>query len=408
MTFLSSLAARSVRAPIEDPARPLTDPTLITLFESGKVAAGVTVTPEKSLGVMAVWRAVNLIAGTCASLPLHAYEQDGDARKRRATGPAATLLATPHPDLTSFELWETVYAHVALWGNAYLWKLRDQSGQIRELWPIHPARVKVGRTSDGGKKFFEVDGEPETEKNILHIPGFGFDGTLGMSPVTAARQGLGLSLAAEEFGARFFANGTLATGILRTEQKLTPGKADELQERWQAKRSGLNSSHSTIVLDSGADFTQLTIPPDDAQFLETRKFQVAEVARMFGVPPHMLMDTDRSTSWGTGIEQQGIGFVVYTLRPWLARVEQRLSRMVRPESVYVRYSVEGLLRGDSTQRQAFYHGMWNLGAFSTNEIRALEELPPVEGGDVRYRPLNMGLLGETDSTLTPQEASQNA
>ncbi|MBK8168479.1 MAG: phage portal protein [bacterium] len=171
MTFLSSLAARSVRASIEDPARPLTDPTLITLFESGKVAAGVTVTPEKSLGVMAVWRAVNLIAGTCASLPLHAYEQDGDARKRRATGPAATLLATPHPDLTSFELWETVFAHVALWGNAYLWKLRDQSGQIRELWPIHPARVKVGRTSDGGKKFFEVDGEPETEKNILHIPG---------------------------------------------------------------------------------------------------------------------------------------------------------------------------------------------------------------------------------------------
>ncbi len=408
MTFLSSLVSAAPRASVEDPTRPLTDATLLTLFGGDKASSGVSVTPEKSLGVTAVWRAVNLIAGTCASLPLHAYEQDGDARKRRTTGHAAALLANPHPDLTPLELWETVYAHIALWGNAYLWKLRDQSGQIRELWPIHPARVKVGRATAGGAKIFEVDGEPETEQHILHIPGFGFDGTVGVSPVTAARQGLGLALAAEEFGAKFFGSGTLATGILRTEQKLSPGKADELQERWQAKRAGLGNAHSTIVLDSGADFTQLTIPPDDAQFLETRKFQVAEVARMFGVPPHMLMDTDRSTSWGTGIEQQGIGFVVYTLRPWLTRVEQRVSQMVRPESVYARYSVEGLLRGDSTQRQAFYQGMWNLGAFSTNEIRALEELPPVDGGDVRYRPLNMGLLGEADTAMTPQEATQNA
>lgn len=139
------------------------------------------------------------------------------------------------------------------------------------------------------------------------------------------------------------------------------------------------------------------MPPEDAQFIESRRFQIAEVARIFGVPPHMLMDTTNSTSWGTGIEQQSIGFVVYTLRPWLVRFEQRLSRLL-PNPQYVRFTVEGLLRGDTAQRAAFYKQMWDIGVFSTNDIRRLEELPPVDNGDVRYRPLNMGALGTADST----------
>ncbi|MBK8399934.1 MAG: phage portal protein, partial [Propionivibrio sp.] len=163
----------------------------------------------------------------------------------------------------------------------------------------------------------------------------------------------------------------------------------------------LGSAHGTIVLDSGAKFHQLTIPPVDAQFLESRAFQVSEVARIFGVPPHMLMDTEKSTSWGTGIEQQSIGWVVYTLRPWLTRLEQRITKLVRPSKLYVKFRVEGLLRGDSAQRAAFYRAMWSLGALSTNEIRALEDMDPVEGGDVRYRPLNMGVLGTADSANVP-------
>jgi HK97 family phage portal protein len=205
-----------------------------------------------------------------------------------------------------------------------------------------------------------------------------------------------LALAAEEYGARLFGSGSMMSGILTTPTKLTQDQATRLKEQWSAKHSGLAHAHEVAVLDNGASFQQMSIPPDDAQFIESRRFQIAEVARMFGVPPHMLMDMERSTSWGTGIEQQGLGFVVYTLRPWLTRVEQRMTRLIRPATVYARYSVEGLLRGDSGARSAFYTSMWNIGAFSTNEIRKLEDQPPVPDGDVRYRPLNMGELGQPD------------
>jgi HK97 family phage portal protein len=408
VTVLRSLYA----ATLESPTMPISSPNIMEfLGGDASPASGKKVTEEGILGLPAVWRAINVISGSCASLPLHAYKPGADSRERLTSGQAATLLEEPHPDMTPFELWETVYAHIGLWGNAYLQLLRDEHGRIAELWPIHPGRVKVGRTSDAGTKVFLVDGKLTyrefTSRNrsgqILHIPGFGYDGVCGVSPVRAARMGLGLALAAEEYGARLFGSGSLATGILQSEQRLTQDQADAIQARWRAKRTGLSSSHEVIVLDSGAKFHQLSIPPADAQFLESRRFQVTEIARMFGVPPHMLMDTEKSTSWGTGIEQQSIGFVVFTLRPWLIRVEQRVSRLLRPEAAYAKYSVEGLLRGDSTQRATFYQAMWNLGVFSTNEIRALEERPPVENGDTRYRPLNMGELGTSDSTA--QETS---
>lgn len=365
--------------------------------------AGVTVTEKKALGIMSVWRSVNLIAGTSAALPLHAFKMTPNGTREQLTsGRAFELLDQPHPDMTPFELWEMVYAHIALWGNAYLRKVRSPASgtMAAQFWPIHPARVKAGRTSQRGTKVYEVDGgkEVHTDETILHIPGFGYDGICGVSPVRAARQGLGLALAAEAFGAKLFGNGSLATGILQTEQRLTPDQADVIHKRWRDKVSGLNRAHETIVVDAGAKFHQLSIPPEDAQFLQSRSFQVTEVARMFGIPPHMLMDTEKSTSWGTGIEQQTIGFAVYTLRPWLTRVEQRLTREIKPQAAYARYSLEGLLRGDSAQRASFYRAMWEIGALSSNEIRALEERGPVDGGDTYYRPLNMGELGSFDTT----------
>lgn len=385
---------------LENPQTPLSSPNIVSLFGGGTTAAGVSVTETSSLGLPAVWRAVNLIAGTAASLPLHAYRADGSARVKVTSGRAAALLGSPHPDMTPFELWEIVYTHLLLWGNAYLRVLGSPSMPTAELWPIHPGRVQVGRTSEVGRKVYAIDGgkEVHTDDTLLHIPGFGYDGVCGVSPIRAARQGLALALAAEEYGAKLFGSGSLATGILQTEQRLTSSQADAIQKRWQAKRAGMSSAHSTIVLDAGAKFHQLTIPPEDAQFLQSRSFQISEVARMFGTPPHMLMDTEKSTSWGTGIEQQSIGFVVYTLRPWLTRVEQRMTRLLSPQAVYARYAVEGLLRGDSAQRAAFYKAMWDIGVLSTNEIRDLEERAPTEGGDVRYRPLNMGELGTSDTT----------
>lgn len=400
MTLLGSLR----NATVENPDVPLSSPNILSLFGASNTSAGISVSETSSLGLPAVWRAVNLIAGAAASLPLHAYRADGSVRVRVPTGRAAALLNQPHPDMTPFELWEIVYTHLLLWGNAYLRVLGSPGMPTGELWPIHPGRVKVGRTSEVGRKVYSIDGgkEVHADDTLLHIPGFGYDGLCGVSPIRSARQGLALALAAEEYGAKLFASGSLATGILQTEQRLTQSQADALASRWKAKRTGMDSAHGTIVLDKGAKFHQLTIPPEDAQFLQSRSFQISEVARMFGVPPHMLMDTDKSTSWGTGIEQQSIGFVVYTLRPWLTRVEQRMTRLLSPQAVYARYSVEGLLRGDSAQRSAFYKAMWEIGALSTNEIRELEDRAPAEGGDVRYRPLNMGELGTSDAATTQE------
>jgi HK97 family phage portal protein len=205
-------------------------------------------------------------------------------------------------------------------------------------------------------------------------------------------------VAAEAYGAKLFGSGSLATGILQTEQRLEPKQADALKSRWKAKAAGIANAHDVVVLDAGAKFQQLSIPPGDAQFIESRKFQIDEVARMFGIPPHMLMQVDRSTSWGTGIEQQLIGFVQFSLQPtYLTRVEQRITKILKPQPVYAKYSLEGLLRGDSAARSAFYTAMWNIGVLSTNDIRRLEDQAPVgPEGDVRYRPLNMGELGRPD------------
>ena len=415
MTIFSPLV-RPRAASLEDPDVPLTAKNVTDLWGPPLSTAGAKVTEKTALSIPAVWRAVNLIAGTIGSLPLHAYRSEGEVRKP-ATGWAADLLDSPHDDLTQMELLELIMAHCLLWGNAYLLKVYDPSGmrpelggrKVQKLVPIHPGRVKPGRTKNGtsgGQKIYKIDGDKVgyTDLEILHIPGFGFDGVAGLSAIRMARESLGLALAAEEFGGKFFANGSLSTGILQTDSRLTQDQADRLYAKWKEKRAGLGNAFDTIVLDSGLKYSQLTIPPEDAQFLETRSFQVSEIARWFGVPPHMLMDTEKSTSWGTGIEQQSLGFLVFTLRPWITRLEQRFTRIIRPEKTYARFSIEGLLRADSAQRAAFYRTMWELGAFSTNDILALEERAPVEGGDVRYRPLNFGVLGTADQSA--EEATE--
>jgi HK97 family phage portal protein len=404
---------RQARNGIENPAVPLTSTALLEWLGGPPSASGVRVTEQSALGMTAVWRSVNLIGGTCAALPLHAYRRTDDVRLPASDGSQASkLLAAPHPDLTPFEFWEIVFAHLLLWGNAYLRVLRNRLGVVQELWPIHPGRVRAGRESETGTKVYLVDDDPDseyTDEKILHIPGFGYDGICGVSPIRLSRQGIGLALAAEEYGARLFGNGSLAAGILQTEQRLEQTQADALKARWKARAAGIANAHDVVVLDSGAKFQQLTIPPEDAQFIETRGFQIEEIARMFGIPPHMLAQVEKQTSWGTGVEQQSISFIQYTLQPWLTRVEQRISRLLNPQAVYARFGVEGLLRGDSAARAAFYQQMWNIGVFSTNDILRLEDREPVgPKGDVRYRPLNMGELGAPDPQPEPTPAPASA
>lgn len=400
MTLFGSVLGPRNAISAENPQIPLTDTSILEMLGVQGTLSGTNVNEITALGLPAVWRAMQVSCNVPAALPFHAFRQVENARVP-AVGHGANLLDDPHPDMTPFEFWQTVYFHRRAWGNAYVRKLRNPLGQVAELWPIHPGRVRVGRESDAGRKVYVIDGNvdnPLSDNEILHLPGLGYDGVCGVSPIRAARESIGMGLAAQEFGARLFGSGALATGVLQTEQRLTQAQADALAARWKAKRTGLQSAHSTVVLDKGAQFHQLSINPDDAQFLESRRFQVVEVCRWFGLPPFLMFETEKSTSWGTGLEQQALGWVKFDLGPELTAVEQRVTKHVlRPSAVYAKYTLEGLLRGDTAARAAFYKAMWDIGVLSTNDILALEERAPVEGGDVRYRPLNMGELGTTDN-----------
>ncbi|MEV8245028.1 phage portal protein [Streptomyces rochei] len=389
------------RRSVEDPAVPLTSGSLVELLGGAAAGdAGVAVTETNALHMPAVWRAVAVIANVSAALPLHVYLT---GTKDRATVP---LLEDPHPELTKFELWRLVYVHRLLWGNAYLQKIRNGGGQIVQLWPIRPDRVKVDREAPtaenpGGKVFWIRDDhgvrQRRTSREIMHLPALGYDGVTGCSPVRAAAEGIGLGLAAERAAARLYGSGNMISGVLQTEQRLNREQAEALKAGWKAKLSGRQGAHDIAVLDSGASFQPVTMPYKDSQFLESRQFQVVEVARMFGVPPFLLMSTEKSTSWGTGLEQQAQGFVTWDLAPtWLTPTEQRVNKeLLTIGRQYSKYQLGGLLRGDSSGRATFYRAMRDSGAYSANDIRDLEDLPPIEGpeGDMRLQPTYMAPLG---------------
>ncbi|MFG2670845.1 phage portal protein [Streptomyces sp. NPDC048445] len=387
------------RASLENPAVPLTDQSLAEWMGGPQTDAGVPVSETSALHMPAVWRSVAVVAGVSSALPLHAYKSGTKDRAESA------LLDDPHPELTPLELWRLAYVHRALWGNAYLQKLRAPTGQIKELWPISPSRVQVERvrpTADNpaGKVFYITDDFDQyhvlTSRDVLHIPGLGYDGLTGCSPVRAAAQGIGLAQAAEKGAAKLFGSGNLVSGVLQTEQRLTKEQATALKANWQAKVGGIENAQQVAVLDSGASFQPVTMPLRDSQFLESREFQITEIARMFGVPLFLLMESSKSTSWGTGLEQQAQGWVTFDLAPtWLGPTEQRITKELLPVGEYAHYSLQGLLRGDSSGRATFYRAMRDTGVMSANDIRYLEELPPIPGpeGDTYLQPTYMAPLG---------------
>jgi HK97 family phage portal protein len=368
----------------------------------------VAVTEQTSLHMPAVWRSVAVIAGVSAALPLHSYRA---GTKDRTESP---LLADPHPELTPLELWRLAYAHKVLWGNAYLQKVRAPSGRIKELWPVSPERVTVDRekpsdANPSGKFFYITDDWGTvfrlTPHDLLHLPGLGIDGLKGLSPIALARQGIGLAQAAELSAAKLFGRGNMVSGVLQTEQKLDAEKAARLKAAWQAKVGGIENAHEVAVLDAGASFKPITMPLKDAQFLESREFQVTEISRMFGVPLFLLSETAKSTSWGTGLEQQAQGWVTFDLGPtWLAPTEQRITKELLSAGEYAHYRLQGLLRGDSSSRATFYRAMRDTGVMSANDIRSLEELPPIDGpeGDTYLQPTYMAPLGS--NPLAPADA----
>ena len=402
MTVLGRLLERRS---VENPAVPLTTQGLAALLDGAPNSTGVTVNEKTALQHIAVYRCVELIAGTCAALPMKAYR---NGTRERVNAP---VLDDPHPELTRFELWEQGFACLLLWGNAYFLKVRDGAGVVRQLWPIEPWRVKVELVAPdggnpGGKVFVVTEKgrrEPFTSYEILHIPGLGYNGKEGLSRIQMAAQGIGVGLAADEYAAKFFGSGQLLSGILTSDKALTQDSAERLKAGWKAKMQGLSRAHDIAVLDNGTTFQPVSIPAKDAQLLETRQYSTTEIARLFGLPPHAIGDVEKSTSWGSGIEQQTIGMVQFTLQPsYLSRVEQRLTKHVLPGNHYAKIVVEGLLRGDSKSRAEFYTAMRAIKAMNANEVREREDMEPYEGGDVYENPN----IAVTEPEPTPEPVDE--
>lgn len=396
--------------PFENPSISLSDASLLTIFGGEPTVAGVQVNEPGAVSTsIAVYRAISLLAGLVAGLPLNAF------RIRDKTRVAVSAL-TDHEEApyTQYELWELVMTHLLGWGNSYCEKIRDGAGRVDSLRPINPDRVKPRLMPPGdgmpALKVFEVtvtDGQPPvpyTNYEIMHIPGLGYDGLLGLSPIGVARQAIGISRAADDLAGRLYANGNLMSGILTTDKTLTQDQADALKSRWREKMQGAKHAHDVAVLDTGTKFQTLTISPEDAQFLESRRWQTIEIARLYGIPPHLLGDVEKSTSWGTGIEQQNIGLVTYSVRPWLHRIEQRVSReIVSPSTQVARFDVNALLRGDAAARAAYYTQGIQWGWLTRNEARAGEEMQPIDGLDEPLTPLNMKAgTSDVDGVLEPE------
>lgn len=375
-------------------------PWLLDALSAHPVAAGVTVTEETAMRVAAVFACVRVLSGAVSSLPFRLY-------RRSDTGRVAdrdhylnhTVLDSPNALMTPMQLMELMMVHIALWGNAYMEPQSDRGGRVISLWPINPARVHPHLDNKGPygtpRRRYQVTGVPGYLSNdqIIHVAGLGFDGFVGKGPVRLLREGIGTVIAAERYGGKFFANDTRSGMYLKTDQQLGDDVYDRLRDQW-AKYEGTEQAWKTKILEAGLSIDTVGLPPGDAQFIETRKYGRSEIAGVFGVPPHMIGDVERSTSWGTGIEQQSIGFVKHTLNPYLVRIEESLTRSLltaeeRKKGYYFEFTVEGLLRGDTAARQQWYSAMRQWGVYSVNDIRALENMEPIEGGDIYLQPINM-------------------
>ncbi len=402
MIIRNMLQARTGLSQINDPNTPL-----YQALTGGDIASssGVLVSQSTAMRVIAVQACVKLIAETIAALPLQTFNR-GDVNREPIRYPAESYIwDQPNPEMTPIEFWEQVLGSMLLDGNAFVEIVRYQGGSqsIAELWPINPLSVDIHRTGTG-EKVFSIDRQSYDTNAIWHIPAFrGAGSDRGMSPIGAARESIGVSLASEKLAGKFFGNGSVLSGLIETAAGLTDDTAKALSAKFNLLHQGTDNAFKVGILDNSAKFTQLSIPPGDLQFLESRKFQVTEIARLYQVPPHMIGDVDRSTSWGSGIEQQNIGFVVYSLLRWVRRTEQSVTKFLLPSrSRYARWNLSALMRGDSSARAAFYTSGRQSGWLSVNDIRRLEEMPPIEGGDDYIQPLNYVAVGSPMGQSAPQ------
>ena len=367
-------------------------------FFFGGSAAGKRVNERSAMQMTAVYSCVRILAEAVAGLPLHLYRYKEDGSKEKALSHPLYLLLhdEPNSEMSSFVFRETLMTHLLLWGNAYAQIIRNGRGEVIALYPLMPDRMAVDRDVNG-QLYYEyttsTDDVPTVKgsivrlkpSDVLHIPGLGFDGLVGYSPIAMAKNAIGLAIATEEYGSKFFANGAQPSGVL--EHPGTIKDPQRIRDSWMSQFGGSANSNKIAVLEEGLKYTPISISPEQAQFLETRKFQINEIARIFRVPPHMVGDLEKSSF--SNIEQQSLEFVKYTLEPWLVRWEQSIQRTLfsaeEKKTYFARFNVEGLLRGDYASRMNGYAVGRQNGWMSANDIRELENLdriPAEEGGDL--------------------------
>ena len=367
-------------------------------FYMGGTTSGKAVTERSAMQMTAVYSCVRILAEAVAGLPLHLYKYNDDGGKEKAIDhPLYRLLHDePNPEMSSFVFRETLMTHLLLWGNAYAQVIRNGKNEVVALYPLMPNKMSVDRDENGHLYYTYYRGPDEAIKNkefavtlqpsdVLHIPGLGFDGLVGYSPIAMAKNAIGMAIACEEYGAKFFANGATPGGVL--EHPSTIKDPQRVRESWQAAFGGSSNSNKVAVLEEGMKYTPISISPEQAQFLETRKFQINEIARIFRIPPHMVGDLEKSSF--SNIEQQSLEFVKYTLDPWVIRWEQSIQRALLSQGekaeYFVKFNLEGLLRGDYQSRMNGYAIGRQNGWMSANDIRELENLdriPAEEGGDL--------------------------
>lgn len=395
----TGLFSRIFRSSPENPSTSLSNPAawLTSLFNSSK--SGVNVSEDNALTFSAVYAAVRIISETIASIPLNVYVHDGESRSTALEHPVQELLAhTPNAVSSSFTFRETLAAHLVLYGNAYAKINFNEAGRPVSLIPMHPQDVRV-KLVDGEKVFTYKDKETFLDYEVLHIVGLSFNGLTGKSPIQVAREAIAIGLAAQEYGARFYSNGANTGGVITAPGRLSSEAIQRLKQSWNRANSGLSASHGTAILEEGMKYDKIGLDPEAAQFLQSRKFQVNEIARIFRIPPSYLADLDNSST-RANVEQQAIQFVRDCITPYVRRFEVELNRKLfrdNERNYYAYFSVEGLMRGDLKGRYDAYAVARNWGWLSVNDIRDLENLNPIEGGDVYLTPLNMQRAGE-DST----------
>ena len=379
-------------------------------FFTGSSTAGKNVTERSAMQMTAVYSCVRVLSEAVAGLPLHLYKYTQNGGKEKSIDhPLYFLLHDePNPEMTSFVFRETLMTHLLLWGNAYAQIIRNGKGEVIAMYPLMPNRMSVDRDENGRLYYKYYRGNDESIRNkeyevvlspydVLHIPGLGFDGLVGYSPIAMAKNAIGLAIATEEYGAKFFANGAAPSGVL--EHPGTLKNPDKVRESWNATFGGSHNANKVAVLEEGMKYTPISISPEQAQFLETRKFQINEIARIFRVPPHMVGDLEKSSF--SNIEQQSLEFVKYTLEPWLVRWEQSMVRSLLSPSekreYFIKFNVDGLLRGDYASRMSGYATARQNGWMSANDIRELENLdriPAEDGGDLYLINGNMTKLAD--------------